>query len=697
MRARKLLLPAVMSAAVMWGGMGMTRGDAGLTLYVAPDGNDGWTGKVAEAQGADGPFATLERARDEIRKVKQEGDLPAGGVVVEVAAGTYECRQTLELTAEDSGTQAAPIIYRAPVGEEVRLTGGRRVSGFAPVTDAAMLARLEEPARGNVLQADLQAQGIEDLGEAVGPGKRLELFFNDTPMTLARWPNEGFVKIVDVVGGEPFDVRGREGDRIGKFTYEGDRPERWTDEKDLWLHGYWFWDWADQRQRVESIDTDNRVITLAEPYHHYGYRKGQWYYALNALAELDMPGEWYLDRETGILYFWPPSPIEEATAVVSVLPTLVTMNDVSHVTLRGFVMEATRGTAVTMSGGTGNRVVACTIRNTGVGAVRVAGGTDNGVVGCDIYDIGAGGIGLSGGDRKSLTPAGHYAENNHVHHYARWKRMYSPAVSLHGVGNRVSHNLMENAPHQAISFGGNDHVIEFNEIHSVCYESNDAGAIYSGRDWTMRGTVIRHNYLHHIKGFRGRGCVGVYLDDMYCGTVIYGNLFYRVVRAAFIGGGRDNTIENNIFVECPRAVHIDNRAMGWASGSVEGTMKKRLEAMPYQEPPWTERYPKLVGIWEDEPAVPKGNVVARNISVGEKWDDISSVAREHTAFEDNLWDEDPHFVDAPNLNFQLRDDSPAYRLGFKRIPIEEIGLHQEADRASWPVHHEVREMDTSEG
>jgi hypothetical protein len=312
-----------------------------------------------------------------------------------------------------------------------------------------------------------------------------------------------------------------------------------------------------------------------------------------------MAGEWYLDRETGILYFWPPSPIEEATAVVSVLPTLVTMKDVSHVTLRGFVMEATRGTAVTMSGGTGNCVVACTVRNTGHGAVSISGGAGHGVVGCDIYDIGAGGIGLSGGDRKTLTPAGHYAENNHVHHYARWKRMYSPAVSLHGVGNRVSHNLMENAPHQAISFGGNDHVIEFNEMHSVCYESNDAGAIYSGRDWTMRGTVIRHNYLHHIKGFRGRGCVGVYLDDMYCGTVIYGNLFYRVVRAAFIGGGRDNTIENNIFVECPRAVHIDNRAMGWASGSVEGTMKKRLEAMPYQEPPWTERYPKLVGIWED--------------------------------------------------------------------------------------------------
>ena len=123
-------------------------------------------------------------------------------------------------------------------------------------------------------------------------------------------------------------------------------------------------------------------------------------------------------------------------------------------------------------------------------------------------------------------------------------------VSLNGVGNRATHNLIDNAPHQAIAFGGNDHRIEFNEIHSVCHESNDAGAIYAGRDWTMRGTVIRHNYLHDITGFEGRGCVGVYLDDMFCGTEISGNLFVRVTRAAFIGGGRDCTIANNVFVDC---------------------------------------------------------------------------------------------------------------------------------------------------
>jgi len=80
----------------------------------------------------------------------------------------------------------------------------------------------------------------------------------------------------------------------------------------------------------------------------------------------------------------------------------------------------------------------------------------------------------------------------------------------------------------------------------------------------MRGTVIRHNYLHHIHGFQGRGCMGIYLDDMYCGTAIFGNVFYDVTRAAYIGGGRDNSIENNLFVDCRPSVHVDSRALGWA-------------------------------------------------------------------------------------------------------------------------------------
>jgi hypothetical protein len=688
----RILFPLLLSPIVL-----MIGGNSalGVTFYVAVNGKDAWSGRLdaPDPGQTDGPFATLERARDEIRKLKKAAGLPKGGVTVELRGGVYECQRPFELTAEDSGTQDAPVVYRSRPGDEVRLVGGKVVTGFRPVTDPAVLNRLDESARGKVLQADLKALGITDYGQPNGGG--IELFFNDKPMTLARWPNEGFVKIVDVVVQDGHQIHGAKGSHVGKFTYEDDRPKRWVGDKDPWLHGYWFWDWSAQRHRIESIDVEKKIIAVAPPYHGYGYRKGQWYYAFNMLCELDSPGEWYLDRQAGVLYFWPPEPIEKGRAVVSVLPTLVTMKDGSHLTLRGFILEAARGTAITLSGGTESKVVGCTIRNVGGAAVSVSGGTRNGVIGCDIYDTGHGGISLSGGDRKTLTPAGLFAENNNIHDYGRWERMYQAGVHLNGVGNRVVHNLIHNAPHCAILFGGNDHLIEFNEIHSVCYESNDAGAIYAGRDWTMRGHMIRHNYMHHVNGFQGRGCVGVYLDDMFAWAAIYGNVFYKVTAAAFIGGGRDNRVENNVFVDCNPALHVDARALGWAHYHADEWIKEAgekgtISGIAYNKPPYSERYPELVRILDEDPKAPGGNVIARNICWGGKWDDVEGKARPLLKFEDNLLDKDPLFVDAKAMNFQLREDSPAWKLGFKRIPVEKIGLYKDDQRASWPVAHQVR-------
>ena len=660
-------------------------------IHVSSAGNDAWSGRRARARGTDGPFASLQRARAEVRKLKEAGALPPGGrLIVQLEPGQFELSEPFTLTTEDSGTPGAQIIYRAAPGAEVRLIGGREITNFRSVTDPAIIARLDESARNAVRVSDLKELGIADLGSIVGNGNRMELFFQDVPMTMARWPNEGFTRIVDVVGGAPHKIHGIPGDKIGKFTYKGDRPERWLDDPEVWLHGYWFWDWADQRQRIEAIDINKKVITLEPPYHGYGYRRNQWYYAQNVLPELDTPGEWYLDKNTGRLYFWPPAPLSQAKAIVSVLPSIVSTKDASYITLRGFTIEAARGTGVVIRGGTGMRVIGCTIRNTGGSAVRV-GGTEHGVIGCDVYGTGSGGIHLSGGDRKTLTPAGLFAENNYVHHYARWKRVYQPGITLHGCGNRASRNLIDNAPHMGMGFGGNNHLIELNELHSVCYESNDAGAMYTGRDWAQRGTVIRHNYLHHINGFEGRGCVGVYLDDQFSGTEISGNVFYNVTRAAMIGGGRDCIIENNIFVDCVPATHVDSRGLGWANRGFEG-LKGKLEKMPYKTPPWSTQYPGLVNLLDDDPMAPKGNLIARNICVGGKWGSFGAKAKPLVTFTDNLLDEDPLFVDPENLDFRLRKDSPAWKLGFHPIPFDKIGVYKDASRASWPVVSEVRPM-----
>jgi len=656
-----------------------------MDLHVAGNGNDAWSGRLAVPgeDKKDGPFATLERARDEIRALKKINGgkgFPEAGLRVLVQPGSYTLGKAFELRKEDSGTTESGIVYQAAEGGTVILSGGRRIEGFAKVEDGGLLQRLMPEARDNVVQVDLKSKGVGDFGSVERGG--IQLFFDDRAMTLARWPNEEFVKLADVAGDQPIDVRGTKGDKSGRLIYQGERPSRWLQEKDPWLHGYWFWDWSDSRQAVASIDVGKHQFTLKPPQHGYGYRKGQWYYGLNLLSELDTPGEWYVDRDKGLLYFWPPADLSTGEAVVSVVETLLNLTDVENVAFRGIRFEVSRGTAIKVSGGENVQIAGCGIRNVGNFGVTIAGGKGHRVAGCDLHGLGNGGISIHGGDRKTLTSAGHEASNNHIYDYGRWVRMYSPGVGVSGVGNRVRHNLIHDAPHQAVSFSGNDHLIEFNEIHDVCLESNDAGAIYAGRDWSMCGTVIRHNYLHHITGFEDRGSVGVYLDDLFGGTEISGNVFHRVTRAAFIGGGRNVTVSNNIFIDCDKALHIDARGMGWASESVASTMKPRLDAMPIHSELWKKRYPQLPGLWEDEPAAPKGNLVTRNLFHGEQWDDIDKTSRPYVKLEDNLAGQDLRLVDLAKKDFQLKEDSPAWKIGFQNIPLAEIGLVEDETRAS---------------
>jgi len=635
-----------------------------LRFYVSTDGNDSAAGNLEK------PFATLERARNEIRARKESGELPVGGIEVVIRGGTYYLKEPFELFPKDSGAETAPVVYAAYPGEEVVLSGARPVTGFTPAT--------REGLPKGVMQADLKSEGISDYGPPEGGGA--EIFFNGEPMMLARWPNEGFVKIADIVVDDGHKIHGIKGSKTPKFKYEGDRPARWLDEPAPWLHGYWFWDWSDQRQAIENIDTGNSVITLQGEPHTYGYRKGQWYYAFNMLSELDAPGEWYIDRGAGILYFLPPENFSGAGVAISMLKNVVNMNNVSHLTLRGLTLEMCRGTGLTVSGGNGVLVAGCTIRNTGGSGASLSGEYHE-VADCEVYGTGGGGISMSGGDRETLTGGGMVADNNHIHHYGRINRMYTPGIRVSGVGARVTHNLIHTAPHMAVGFGGNDHLIEFNEIHHVCQESNDAGAIYSGRNWTMRGNVVRYNYFHQITGFEDRGCVGVYLDDMFASAEIFGNVFWEVTRAAFIGGGRDCTVENNIFIDCKPALHVDARALNWAAYHAdewiaEAAEKGTISSIKFDEPPYSTRYPLLPSILDNEPKAPVGNAIVRNICWGGKWDEIEPIARPYLTLKDNIVGEDPKFVDAENQDFTLSDESPAWRAGFQPLPFKQMGLRK---------------------
>ena len=668
-----------------------------VSIHVSPEGSDAGAGTEQQ------PFATLERAREAIREMRASASGLEGGVTVWIHGGTYRFSRPLHLEATDGGSADAPIVYRSCEGEEVRLTGGAEVTEWERVTDPEVLERIDEAVRPHILQADLRAQGISDYGSVESaqnwsqssPG--IELFFDDRPMTLARWPNAGepYARIAGFPGGtKPYVLRGRavpDSSEQGRFLFDGDRPRRWGNEKNLMLHGYWFFDWADQRSRVASIDADNHVIELDSGVdYRFGFRKGQWYYAYNALCELDRPGEWYLDRDRGILYFWPPPDASPGRATVSVLPGLISMRDVSYVTFRGLTFEATRQAAIEVSRGSGVSIAGCVVRNTGGWGIEIRDGTNHRVIGCDLYGLGDGGIILEGGDRTTLTPAGHAVENCHIHHYARWNPMYKPAIQLGGVGNRVAHCLIHDAPHSGIAyFRGNDHVIEFNEFHSLVYHANDAGVLGLGRDWTQRGNVIRFNWVHDCYGQDGRGCKAIHLDDCTSGIRIFGNVFERLWceqgrGAITVHGGRDNVIENNLFLDCLQAVRVHK------FNFPPTPLYENLQKVPHTEPPWSDRYPPLAAILDDEPVHPKGNVIARNVVAGGEFLSTDFVAAPLVSVRGNLTGCDPRIERSLRGVPSLADDSPAWALGFEPIPVDRIGLYEDDHRASWPVEHEVR-------
>jgi parallel beta-helix repeat protein len=686
------------------------RADSQTTFFVSPSGNDEWSGKFSDPVNnkTDGPLRTIEKAKQVLDDLDKNALKTGSEIKIIIRKGIYSIGRSLVFSGKAGIDKNITIILSAYKKESVRLNGGKEVKGFHLITDTAILEKINPIYRGKILQADLKNNGITEFGGITnrgGPG--LELFFNGKKMEPARWPNEGWATIKDVPQTGTLVFKGElphmrfdlpVGRHYGRFTYEGDRPSKWLDVKNISLHGYWTWDWFDEFLNVQSIDTVNKEIFIKPPHSNYGYCKEQRYYAANVIEELDRPGEWYIDRSTGVLLFWPPSSIEEASVFVSVLnKPMIELDSVSGVKIENLAFEFSQGNGVVIKGGENNSIAGCSFNNLGDVAVRIDGGIKNGVISCDIYDVAAGGITLSGGDRKTLTPAGNYVINNSIHDFAQWIRTYQPGVVISGVGNRISNNLIYNGPGTGILLSGNEHTIEYNDMHDLALETGDVGAFYMGRDWTERGNIIRCNYFHDLKGQGKHDVNAVYLDDWASGTIVEGNIFNNCARGIMIGGGRDNIVSNNIFTANHLAIHVDSRGLGWAKYYFDGTdstLFKRMDAMNYNKPPYSVKYPALLSLYGDEPAIAKNNSIFSNISSSERWvglfdgldftivqsrDNIISKPGEGPlSIKDFIVKNNPCIYNPGKGDFRIKPEG--YQHGFKSIDYKKIGLQKDVFR-----------------
>ena len=630
-----------------------------LTIYVDANAKDGGNGSE------EAPFKTIPEAQAKIREIKAGEGLPVGGITVLVKGGEYRLSEPLTFTEEDSGMAESPITYVSESEFGAVLTGGLILSAedFEPLSAEEKARLVDDTAKDKVVKVDLTKYGID----AADISLSMELFIDGERKTVSRYPNDYSIKTVATID------RTESGDVYGKIDYNGrenfygriftvsddviDRISQWSSFENVYAQGYFRWSWRDSTNLIESFDFDRSEVTLtATP--SYGISNGAPFYFFNVYSELDMPGEYFIDKNTGVLYVYRTDSFATSEIMISVLSEkLVDLSNVSDFTMKGLHIRATRAGCMDIKG-ENITIDNCKISNTRSYAIT-ANGNNITIQNNELCSLGGYGINITGGNSESVEESGNLIYNNYIHDFSAVERTYTPAVDLYGCGTVVSHNEIADAPHMAIRWSGPNHIMEYNETYNVCYETSDCAAFYAGRNYTSYGCVIRYNYFHDI-GSGTSLAHAIYWDDGLSGQSAYGNLIANTSCFGFlIGGGRDNTVENNLIINTyshpisfdqrSRIEMLESRDLAMTDGLISTKNEYWVKEFPIygQIIPWTTAYEgdKDNPLLSANPA----NCIIRN--------NISYTASDYTVGKS-----------AGNLGFDIAIDVPKFSL-FENNPV----------------------------
>lgn len=654
-------------------------------IFVSPNGDDKNSGT------RNAPVKTVERALALAKALDKEEK------VILLADGEYHI-SAVTLTREDNG-----VTFFAE--NNAVLNGGITLnpSDFTDYDQHIKMLDLKKYGITKEAVGNVRAFGQYNTAEKYNASGSLycELFCDDKRMTPARYPNDGEEplktgKITD--NGDSKEIYTKSGTqqnpdwetmknpRGGTFSVDNALTERiagWKNSPDIWMFGYFQYDWADSTTPLKSFDSGSITTEYASV---YGFKEGADYYFFNVFEELDAENEWYIDRENLTLYWIPPADFEQKSIQLSLeTKDLITLDGAQSITFDGITLTGTRACALK---GTGSNITVrgCTVRNIGETAIELE-GTQLKIEGNHITGTGKAGIVLTGGDRNTLTSSENAVTNNLIHDWSQIYQTYQAAVALHGAGSVCSQNEIFNSPHEAITYSGNNHTIEYNVIHDVVLKSSDAGAIYAGRSWSGYGNTIRYNCIYNI-GSDGFSPNGIYFDDALSGQSAYGNLLVNIPGCGFlIGGGRDMNITNNMIVNAATPISYDDRAIagiednGWFThaNTPESTLWKSLEEVDVHSQPWKDAYPQLSLLTSDFSdtsapsfaANPAGSAVQNNVIIGSrKWiGDIAKRVKKYSSVSENRLYKGTDGLFTGEGTYMLKTPGES----FKPLPLEDMG------------------------
>ncbi len=653
-------------------------------FFVAPGGSDASPGTREQ------PFATPGKARDAIRAAKQTGD--AGPFTVQLRGGTYALSETLTFTPEDSGTADAPVVWRSTPGEQAVISGGRAVDGFRET------------------QVDGVRRWTVELPE-VKAGER------------------AFRQLFVSVNGQPYERRYRPHigmRRVDGLTYSPKRPGAMAHraaQKDFYFAPGDFkqWEnladvevvvlhvWSSSRLFVQKVDTEKEIVTFTGlPTFAVNQGGLQPYFVENVKEELNAPGEWYLDRPTGVLTYLPcdGESLSDTRVVIPRLARLLKLTGdyqagrcVSHVEFVGIGFSFTESAlpregyggsqgapdlpaAIELAGARRCAFQRCTVSQAGNYGIGIGlGAHENKVVGCRFFDLGGGGVKVGDISMKPTAPYPEVPTGNRIENCAIFDcgiMYYSANAVWCGIvrDTVIRNNRIWDLPYSGIAVGWswNDGAtscagnrIENNHISHVLTLIADGASIYTlGRQpgTVIRGNVVRDNLKSPFA--KEYWQLGLYLDEGSSEMLVEKNFVYHVGTHGFnMNGGAQNVIRNNILgpVYGNEAPYIRSYKKPYSKANVFTRNLMYFDGGNMTDAAWSNSLFNCSSNLYWNFAGQAFHFMNRSFT---EWQAGGQDAGSLHA--------DPLFEDPAQGDFRLKRSSPAYALGFEPFDISAAGL-----------------------